>query len=173
MIASGNGVQTRYLYFGLDVQAGNPQFFGKLRQICVTTSNCALGAYTGTLMNLAYWYDNVGNITTLRDDTNRQKENFAYDPMDRLVSATPETIGVDDAGLRAELQLQRHRQFHHEGRGDAGLQRHPTPCRPLALEWVHVPVRCQRQYDTPRGAERDATRSPTSSSGTATTGWWW
>jgi RHS repeat-associated protein len=93
-IASGNGVQTRYAYFGLDYQAGNIQFFGKLRQVCVTTSNCALGAYTGTLMNLAYGYDNVGNVTSLQDDTNHQKENFAYDPLDRLVSAAPEAIGV-------------------------------------------------------------------------------
>jgi len=93
-IAAGNGVQTRYLYFGLDVQAGNNQFYGKVRQICVTTNNCTLGYYTGTLMNLAYWYDSVGNVTTLRDDTNQQKENFAYDPLDRLVSATPENIGV-------------------------------------------------------------------------------
>ena len=95
IIASSNGVQTRYAYFGLDYQAsGNIQFFGELRQICVTTSNCALGAYTGTLMNLAYGYDNVGNVTTLQDDTNHQKETFTYDPLDRLVSATPGNIGV-------------------------------------------------------------------------------
>jgi RHS repeat-associated protein len=92
MIASGNGVQTRYLYYGVNYHPESLQSYGRVRQICVTTSNCDLSAYTGTLMNLAYAYDSVGNIVTLRDDTNRQRESFVYDPLDRLVSATPYAI---------------------------------------------------------------------------------
>ncbi len=68
-----------YTYFGLGYQvSGSPnQFYGRVRQICVTVNNCALGYFTGTLLSLAYWYDGVGNVTTLRDDTNNQRENFA------------------------------------------------------------------------------------------------
>ena len=93
----GNGLETRYTYFGLDLQvSGAPnQFFGRLRQVCVTTpvnGNCALGWYTNTLLNLAYWYDAGGNVTTVRDDTNRQRQNYGYDALDRLVSAMPSRL---------------------------------------------------------------------------------
>jgi hypothetical protein len=61
-------LSTQYQNLGLDYQvSGNPnQSYGRRRQICVTTNNCTLGYYTGTLLNLAYWYDNAGNVTTLR-----------------------------------------------------------------------------------------------------------
>jgi len=50
VITFGNGVKTQYLYFGLDYQVGgNPyQFYGRLRQIYVTTNNCVLGYYCHT-----------------------------------------------------------------------------------------------------------------------------
>ncbi|MCL5994832.1 MAG: RHS repeat-associated core domain-containing protein, partial [Chloroflexi bacterium] len=95
-IMAGNGLTTRYLYWGLDNFApGYPNFaYGRLRQICVTSSNCALGYYTGTLLNLAYNYDHVGNVITLRDDTGGQREDFTYDALDRLTGAVPNPLGV-------------------------------------------------------------------------------
>ncbi len=42
----------------------------------------------GSLLDLSYGYDNVGNITVITDVTNsNQKQTFAYDPVDRLTSA--------------------------------------------------------------------------------------
>jgi YD repeat-containing protein len=44
---------------------------------------------TGTLQNLAYTYDSVGNIKTITDVKNAsQKQCFQYDALDRLTNAT-------------------------------------------------------------------------------------
>ncbi|MCL5999138.1 MAG: hypothetical protein M1546_24205, partial [Chloroflexi bacterium] len=69
VITAGNGLTTRYVYWGLDNFApGYPNFaYGRLRQVCVTANpTCPLGSTTGTYLNLAYNYDHVGNVITLR-----------------------------------------------------------------------------------------------------------
>jgi YD repeat-containing protein len=44
---------------------------------------------TGTLQNLTYTYDSVGNINTITDSKNAsQKQCFQYDGLDRLTNAT-------------------------------------------------------------------------------------
>jgi YD repeat-containing protein len=96
----GNGLETRYSYFGIDAyprqQWGN-QFYGRLFQACVTAQNdpnCPNNAASNAKLNLSYWYDNVGNVTAIRDRTNdNQVQWFTYDSLDRLVRGYTQAQG--------------------------------------------------------------------------------
>ena len=65
----GNGSYTNYTY--------NPSTF---RLTDITTNN-------GAIQNLNYLYDSTGNISYIRDYKNSATQNFAYDDLNRLVSA--------------------------------------------------------------------------------------
>ena len=49
---------------------------------------------TGSLQNLSYSYDNVGNVLTMSDYANGSLWSYGYDPLDRLVNAT-EANGIN------------------------------------------------------------------------------
>ncbi|MDO8282837.1 MAG: toxin TcdB middle/N-terminal domain-containing protein [Thermodesulfovibrionia bacterium] len=71
-ITFGNGVSTVYQYY--------PQ---NNRLFSITTNSGSTG-----LMNLAYYYDSVGNITSITDILNPQKtRTYKYDDLDRLIEA--------------------------------------------------------------------------------------
>ncbi len=86
----GNGLETRYNYFGPDTPQWGNQSYGRLFQACTIGQGAACpydGASTA-LLNLSYGYDNVGNVASIRDYTNSdQTQSFIYDALDRLSSA--------------------------------------------------------------------------------------
>jgi len=83
----GNGATTAYNYYG-DGNGGAPNF--RLWRIQTTKG-------ATTLLNLAYTYDNVGNITALADDRIGETLGFTYDSLDRLIKVNP----VAGAGYNA------------------------------------------------------------------------
>ena len=63
--------------------------YGRLRNTCVITSGQACDAEVmGALLNTVYWYDKVGNVSTVRDNVLNSKLTATYDALDRLVKAT-------------------------------------------------------------------------------------
>jgi YD repeat-containing protein len=64
-----------------------------------TPSFTAQNLLTGTLQDLNYTYDAVGNITQIRDDVASETSDYAYDSLDRLTSwtlnSTPESYTYD------------------------------------------------------------------------------
>lgn len=97
----GNGMETRYGYYGTD-EVLNPadRFFGRLEQICVIAqndANCPDNSASNALLNLSYWYDAVGNVRAVRGRTNdNQVQWFTYDALDRLTDAYTESQGEGD-----------------------------------------------------------------------------
>ena len=101
----GNNLKTRYLYFGMEVpvsgQVAN-YYYGRLRRICVlpqaSTTDCENDGTppTDPLLNVAFNYDKVGNVTVFRDatPTTQQKLVYNYDSLDRLVGVVPDIAGV-------------------------------------------------------------------------------
>ena len=94
-----NQTSTRYRYFGLNANPGwINQNYGRVRQICANATSagdCFDDGVTGEtatiLLNLVYWYDNVGNVNAQQDRSPGQGDAvayFAYDPLDRLVGVT-------------------------------------------------------------------------------------
>ncbi len=72
-ITFGNGTQTTYTY--------DPNAF-RLQQLATTGPS-------GTLQNLSYTYDAVGNVNTIADGVNAAyNESFGYDDLHRLTGAT-------------------------------------------------------------------------------------
>lgn len=69
----GNGTQTDYSYNS-----------NNLRLTRITTKDPSLAL----LQDLLYSYDNVGNITTIQDIAHSTSQNFTYDDLDRLTSAS-------------------------------------------------------------------------------------
>lgn len=50
---------------------------------------------SGSLINLGFTYDSVGNITSITDNLNSsQVQTFTYDSMDRLTTASTNAVGV-------------------------------------------------------------------------------
>ena len=50
---------------------------------------------SGSLLNLNFTYDSVGNITSITDNLNNsQVQTFTYDSMDRLTTASTNAVGV-------------------------------------------------------------------------------
>jgi RHS repeat-associated protein len=70
-IQYGNNTETNYTY--------DPD---NLRLIHVNT----LSPY-GTIQNLAYQFDNIGNITQINDTINTATQSFSYDSLNRLIQA--------------------------------------------------------------------------------------
>ena len=107
-----NQTSTRYRYFGLNANPGwINQNYGRVRQICVNAASagdCFDDGVTGEtatiLLNLVYWYDNVGNVNAQQDRSPGQGDAvayFAYDPLDRLVgvaSAYAQTYSYNAIG---------------------------------------------------------------------------
>lgn len=76
--ALGNGVTVSHQYWGVEYQpGGNPSgHFGMVRSI-------AAGSFQG----LTYDYDSRGNVSSLQDAVVGETISFAYDHLDRLLSA--------------------------------------------------------------------------------------
>ena len=94
----GNALNAQYRYWGLDYNAGARTAYGRLRQICVSGQACADGE-TNALLNLAYTYDAIGNITEMNDRAfGNQTATFGYDALDRLTRAKTSggTNGYDE-----------------------------------------------------------------------------
>ncbi|MCP4544637.1 MAG: hypothetical protein GY832_46645 [Chloroflexi bacterium] len=100
-VAFGNGLETRYGYFGyefyglgsgLDLNANTgwgATSFGRLMQTCTVVQGgaCPFGE-SSALLNMSYWYDAVGNVLKIRDRENdNQVQSFNYDSLDRLTDA--------------------------------------------------------------------------------------
>ncbi len=90
-VSFGNGLDKVNRYLGLDYSAGTPWSpwfaYGRLRNTCVITANMpCLDTETNALFNTAYWYDKVGNVTTVRDNILNEKQTPVYDALDRLTS---------------------------------------------------------------------------------------
>ena len=103
-VSFGNGLDKVNQYFGLDVSAGGawgPLFaYGKPRNTCVITAGTACDTEApGALLNTVYWYDKVGNVSTVRDNVLNSKLTATYDALDRLVSAATTVFTT----TRAEL----------------------------------------------------------------------
>ncbi|GER79657.1 MAG: RHS repeat-associated core domain-containing protein [Anaerolineales bacterium] len=82
--ALGNGLTQTYDYYPWNQQGGRLQ-----------------SLTTGTLQNLAYQYDPVGNITQITNSVAGETSVYDYDALDRLTSwqlnqDTPETYAYDD-----------------------------------------------------------------------------
>ncbi|WKZ50317.1 MAG: RHS repeat-associated core domain-containing protein [Anaerolineales bacterium] len=82
--ALGNGLTQNYVYYPWNQQGGRLQ-----------------SLTTGTLQNLAYQYDPVGNITQITNSVAGETSVYDYDALDRLTSwqlnqDTPETYAYDD-----------------------------------------------------------------------------
>ncbi len=77
-ITLGNGLQTSYNYYAPNIQGG------RLQNIKVDS---------GSLLNIGYQYDNVGNITQIDEVINTipVSQKFIYDDLDRLTDADPLT----------------------------------------------------------------------------------
>jgi RHS repeat-associated protein len=69
--ALGNGLTQNYAYYPWNQQGG------RLQTLAI-----------GSLQNLTYAYDSVGNINTITDSINSQTQSFGYDALDRLTSAS-------------------------------------------------------------------------------------
>jgi RHS repeat-associated protein len=75
----GNGVNTIY------------QYYPDNNRLYSITSN---SASAGGLMNISYYYDNVGNITQITDYMDSTKtRTFVYDELDRLIQADSVSYG--------------------------------------------------------------------------------
>ena len=75
-----------------------------MRQICVVATEKATNCYddqrgdglTATKLNLVYWYDNLGNLTSMGDRSagytvggaGQTAHSYGYDDLDRLVSGS-------------------------------------------------------------------------------------
>ena len=97
-IQLGNGLSARYLYWGIDY-FGAPQYqnYGHLRRVCVlpqsSTVDCESDPTNSALrLNFGYNVDKVGNVTIFRDELNLQRQQFNYDPLNRLVAAVPNPL---------------------------------------------------------------------------------
>ncbi len=125
-VAFGNGLETRYGYFGyeyygqgdgLDLNADGawgPVSYGLLLQTCTVAQgdSCPLNAPSGALLNLSYWYDDVGNILAARNRSNQnQVQFFQYDALDRLTRAYTEEQG---GGGQGEYD----RSYRYDGLGN-------------------------------------------------------
>ncbi len=73
-----NGLSVSYQYWGVEYRpAGNPNgHFGLPRSVVA-----------GSLQNLTYDYDNLGNVTQIVDGRVNETINYGYDDLDRLTSA--------------------------------------------------------------------------------------
>jgi YD repeat-containing protein len=73
----GNGVNTTYTYDPLNFRLKTLQT-----------------GVNGALQNLAYGYDNVGNVMAITDTVNsNQVQSFTYDALDRLLTAGTNAVG--------------------------------------------------------------------------------
>ena len=93
-----NGREARYTYYGLDTYAQwQNRSWGRLRRMCVisqTASGSCGDANQTPILDLAYEYDAAGNIDVIDDvQNNSQRQSFAYDALDRLVSAGTTAAG--------------------------------------------------------------------------------
>ena len=87
--ALGNGLTQQFTYYQWDEQVNNVPQMGRLETIL-----------TGTLQDLNYTYDKVGNVTQIRDDIASETSDYTYDTLSRLKSWTltgnaPETYTYD------------------------------------------------------------------------------
>lgn len=85
-----------YYSIGSDLDAHDlwgPSRFGRLMEMCVgpSTDACNLGSDAGIseVAHLDYWYDDIGNVTSIRENKNSsQLQNFTYDELDRMTKAS-------------------------------------------------------------------------------------
>jgi len=125
MVASGNGTVTEYAY---DAHT--------FRIHRLTTTRPGFPADARAVQNLCYTYDPVGNVTHIQDDAdihnvvffrNRRVEpsnNYAYDPLYRLVLATGrEHIGLSGGANAGPAQVgpddNNRTRMPHPGDGNA------------------------------------------------------
>jgi RHS repeat-associated protein len=101
--AMGNGLTQNYHFYEWNEQVNNIGQGGRLEALT-----------TGSLQNLAYVYDKVGNIMQITNSTAAETSVYEYDALDRLTSwqlnqDSPETYTYDAAGRldqKASLDLQ-------------------------------------------------------------------
>jgi len=93
-VSFGNGLDKVNQYFGLDYTAPSWAWsplmaYGRLRSTCVITASqtCSTDRMDA-LLNTVFWYDKVGNVTTVRDNVLNSEMLASYDALGRLVTAT-------------------------------------------------------------------------------------
>jgi RHS repeat-associated protein len=87
----GNGLTQAYHYYEWDEKVNNIGQGGRLETLV-----------TGSLQNLAYVYDKVGNIAQMTNSVAGETSAYGYDELDRLTSwalnGTTESYDYDDTG---------------------------------------------------------------------------
>ena len=75
--ALGSGLTPAYTYYAWNAQVSSVGQGGRLQNLL-----------TGTLQDLNYIYDAVGNVTEIRDDVASETNTYGYDTLDRLTGWT-------------------------------------------------------------------------------------
>ncbi|MBL1128411.1 MAG: hypothetical protein HND44_07905 [Chloroflexi bacterium] len=107
-VALGNNLTTWYGYLGYSASGNNDAYdatwgqFGQLWRICTAPDASNRCTYTNRdttpleqRLDLRYTYDNVGNVTAILDKLDSgQIQNFGYDHLNRLTSASTNGVGT-------------------------------------------------------------------------------
>jgi RHS repeat-associated protein len=95
----GNGLRTRYMYWGVDYLASGLLNYGRLRRICLlgqsNNTDCEADPQnTSLLFNMGYNYNLAGGVSVVRDETKGQRETALYDSLYRLTAVVSNSLGI-------------------------------------------------------------------------------